>query len=246
MDYNKHKFMMLQILRDIYSNLLLANSLGFKGGTALMLFHRLPRFSIDLDFDLIHADKEKEALIYKIIRDILLKYGTIDDEALKFFGPILVLNYGKGERKLKVEISNRQFGSHYEVKTYMGINMLVMTLADMFAHKLCALLDRNELANRDIFDSWFFMENRTSINKIIIENRMKVPFSDYLRMCIEEINNLKNRSLLNGIGDLIDDKMKHFVRTKLHSETITLLNFYKEFPIFERGLLGPDDGGFFH
>jgi predicted nucleotidyltransferase component of viral defense system len=44
---------MLQILRDIYSDLELANVLGFKGGSALMFFYNLPRFSVDLDFNLI-------------------------------------------------------------------------------------------------------------------------------------------------------------------------------------------------
>jgi len=231
MDYNKHKFMMIQILRDIYSDLSLANSLGFKGGTALMLFHNLPRMSIDLDFDLLVADKEKEVEVFNKIHTILLKYGTIDDEALKFFGPILVLNYGIGERKLKVEISNRRFESRYEVKTFMGINMRVMRLPDMFAHKLCALTDRNELANRDIFDCWFFMENRTPINTKLVENRMKLPFLDYLQLCIDSLNMLSGKNLLNGIGDMIDEKMKHFVRTKLGADTIMLLNFYREFPI---------------
>jgi predicted nucleotidyltransferase component of viral defense system len=211
---------MLQILRDIYSDLELSNFLGFKGGTALMFFHKLPRFSIDLDFNLLIADKEKETEIYQKVRNILLKYGKIDDEAQKFFGPILVLNYGKGERKLKVEISNRQHDNHYEVKTFMGINMLVMTLPDMFAHKLCAVLDRSELTNRDIFDCWFFMENRTAINKSLVESRMKMPFADYLQNCINILSNLSDKNLLNGIGDLIDDKMKHFVRTKLCNETI--------------------------
>jgi predicted nucleotidyltransferase component of viral defense system len=222
---------MLQILRDIYSDLELANNLGFKGGTALMFFHNLPRFSVDLDFDLIHPEKEKEAKIYQKIREILLKYGKIEDEAQKFFGPILVLNFGKGERKLKIEISNRQNDSRYEVKAFMGINMLVMTIADMFANKLCAVLDRNELTNRDIFDCWYFLENGTPVNKKIVENRMKISFPDYLQNCIDALENLSNKSLLNGIGDLMDDKMKTFVRNKLRNETITLLKFYKEFPI---------------
>jgi predicted nucleotidyltransferase component of viral defense system len=221
---------MLQILRDIYSDLELANLLGFKGGTALMFFYGLPRFSIDLDFNLLKSEKEKD--VYRKIQSILLKFGKIDDEAQKFFGSILVLNYGSGERKLKIEISNRLQDNHYEVKNFMGINMLVMTIADMFAHKLCALLDRNELTNRDIFDCWFFMENRTPINKNIVESRMKMPFADYLQNCIDMLNKLPNKSLLNGIGDLLEDKMKNFVRTKLRSETIMLLNFYKEFPIF--------------
>ena len=222
---------MLQILRDIYSDLELANALVFKGGTALMFFYGLPRFSVDLDFNFTQPAKEKEAEIYQKLRSILLKYGQIDDEAQKFFGPILVLNYGKGERKLKVEISNRQQDSSYEVKTFMGINMLVMTVADMFANKLCTLLDRNELTNRDVFDCWFFMENRTPVNKNLVESRMKTSFSDYLQNCIDTLNSLSNKNLLNGIGDLIDEKMKNFVRTKLCAETITLLQFYKEFPI---------------
>jgi predicted nucleotidyltransferase component of viral defense system len=230
-DLNKHKYFMLQILRDIYSDLELANALGFKGGTALMFFYDLPRFSVDLDFNLIRPDKEKETEVYQKTQNILLKYGKIDDEAQKFFEPILVLNYGKGERKLKVKISNRQQESRYEVKTFMGINMLVMTIADMFANKLCALLDRNDLTNRDIFDCWFFMENRTPVNKNLVETRMKMPFSDYLQNCIDTLNNLSNKNILDGIGDLIDEKMKNFVRNKLCAEAITLLRFYKEYPI---------------
>jgi hypothetical protein len=43
----------------------------------------------------------------------------------------------------------------------------------MFAHKLCAMLDRNSLTPRDIFDSWFFMQKQTPVNRSIIEKRMK-------------------------------------------------------------------------
>ena len=222
---------MLQLLRDIYSDLELANALGFKGGSALMFFYDLPRFSVDLDFNFIQSDKKKETEVYFKLRNILLKYGEIDDEVQKFFGPILVLNYGKGERKLKLEISNRKDDSHYEVKTFMGINMLVMTVADMFANKLCSLLNRSELVNRDIFDCWFFMENRTPVNKNLIENRMAMPFPDYLQKCIDTLNTIPDKGLLNGIGELTDEKMKHFVRTKLRTETIMLMRFYKEFPI---------------
>ena len=222
---------MLQILRDIYSDLELASILGFKGGTALMFFYSLPRFSVDLDFDLIKPDKENE--VYQKIQTILLKYGKIDDKAQKFYCPILVLDYGKGERKLKVEISNRQNNNQYEVKTFMGINMLVMKIADMFANKLIALLNRNKLTNRDIFDCWFFMENRTPVNKGLLESSIHISFSDYLQNCIDTLNNYSGNSLLNGIGDLIDDKMQNFVRTKLLNEVIMLLQFYKEFPITE-------------
>lgn len=229
-DLNKHKFFMLQILKEIYSDIELANYLGFKGGTALMFFYDLPRFSVDLDFNLINP--EKEELVYQKIRNILLKYGTIHDEAMKFYGPLIVLDYGVGERKLKVEISNREFDNHYEIKNLLGIRMKVMTLPDMFAHKLCALLDRNELTNRDIFDVHYFMKQRTPINKQLIEMRMQTSWEEYLQKCIYSLEKKSDKGMLNGLGELMDDETKKFVRSKLRTETIDLLLLYREFPIF--------------
>lgn len=226
---NKHKFFLVQILKEIYSDIELASCLGFKGGTALMFFYDLPRFSVDLDFNLL--DKSKEQAVYDKVRKILLKYGKIFDEAMKFYGPIIVLDYGVGERKLKVEISNRVWDNHYEIKNMLGINMKVMTAPDMFAHKLCALLDRNEVTNRDIFDSWFFMSKQTPINAAIVETRMEMPFGDYVQKCIDHLEAMSDKGMLNGLGELMDDDMKKFVRTKLRTETISLLRFYKEFPI---------------
>jgi predicted nucleotidyltransferase component of viral defense system len=228
-DINKHKFFMVQILKDIYSDIELANCLGFKGGTALMFFYDLPRFSVDLDFNLIKEEKEK--IVSEKIREILLKYGTIHDEAPKFFGPLVVLDYGIGERKLKVEISNRKFEDKYEIRNLLGINMKVMIGPDMFAHKLCALLDRSSITGRDIFDCWFFMKNHTPLNKDIVEKRMNIPFADYIQKCISLVESVNDRSLLHGVGELMNDDIKKFVRKNLKNETIVLLKFYKDFPI---------------
>jgi len=226
---NKHKFFLTQILKDIYADIELANSLGFKGGTALMFFYDLPRFSVDLDFNLLDSAKEKA--VYEKVRKILLKYGKIFDEAMKFYGPIIVLDYGVGERKLKIEVSSREWNNHYERKNLLGINMQVMVAPDMFAHKLCALLDRGELTNRDIFDNWFFMQRQTPVNKEIVEARMEMSLADYLQKCIDHLESRNDRGILNGLGELMDEDMKKFVRTKLRTETISLLRFYKEFPI---------------
>jgi predicted nucleotidyltransferase component of viral defense system len=228
-DINKHKFFMVQILKEIYSDIELSNCLGFKGGSALMFFYDLPRFSVDLDFNLL--DLSKEDAVYQKVRSILLKYGTIADEAKKFYGPVIVLDYGYSERKLKVEISNRMFNDQYRIENLLGINMNVMIPADMFANKLCALLDRSTIANRDIFDCWFFMQKQTPVNKAIVETRMNKTLSDYLLQCIEHLESKTDKGLLNGLGELTDNEMKEFVRKKLRTETISLLKFYKEFPI---------------
>ena len=228
---NKHKFFLVQLLKDIYSDLELASCLGFKGGTALMFFYELPRVSIDLDFDLL--DIAKGEIVYEKIRKIVLRYGRIFDEAMKFYGLIIVLDYGIAERKLKIEISSRQWNNHYEIKNLLGINMKVMVPSDMFAHKLCALLDRDEVTNRDIFDCWFFAQNHTPINKSIVETRMKMPLPEYIQKCIDLLETVGDKGLLNGLGELMDPDMKKFVRSKLRTETISLLKFYKEFPILE-------------
>src|SRR5690554_3052426 len=132
-DINKHRFFLFQILKDIYEDKELAGILGFKGGTALMFFYDLPRFSVDLDFNLLDIGKEKK--VYEKVRQILLKYGKIADEAIKFYGLIVVLDYGFGERKLKVEISNRQGCEQYEIRNLLGIHVKTLIAPDMFAHK---------------------------------------------------------------------------------------------------------------
>jgi predicted nucleotidyltransferase component of viral defense system len=228
-DINRHRFCLVQILKDIYTDIELANYLGFKGGSAIMFFYDLPRFSIDLDFSLI--DVEKEDFAYRKVRQILLKYGKIFDEAKKFYGHLIVLDYGINERKLKVEISNRLFENRYEIKNLLGINMKVMVQEDMFAHKLCALLDRNAIANRDIFDCWFFMQRQTPVNKSIVESRMGMSLSQYLQACIDHLEGMSDKGLLQGIGELLDSKMKKFVQVKMRSELITLLKFYKDYPV---------------
>jgi len=227
----KHKFYMTQVLKDIYSDAELANCLGFKGGTALMFFYELPRFSVDLDFNLLTP--EKDNTVHQKIRKIVLKYGKIYDEAQKHYSSLIVLDYGIAERKLKIEISNRQRDDEYVVCNLLGINMKVMSLMDMFSHKLCALLDRNNVTNRDIFDCWFFMSRQTAVNQSIIEQRMGKHLSDYLQDCIDALENLPSKSLLDGLGELVSQEFKTFIRNKLRFEIVTLLRFYKEFPIIQ-------------
>ena len=145
-----------------------------------------------------------------------------------------MLDYGAGERKLKIEISNRDFNDHYEIKNILGIDMKVLALPDMFAHKLCALLDRNEMTNRDVFDCWFFLQRKTPVNPEIVETRMQASFNDYLQQCIDTLEKMSDKGLLNGLGELTTPEIKSFVRTKLRTETISLLRFFKEFPIIAK------------
>ena len=219
---------MAQILSLIFKDKDLCNVVGFKGGTALMFFHNLPRFSTDLDFNLL--DVSKQDMVYNKVRQILLRFGTIDDEAKKLNGPILVLNYGKGERMLKVEISNRQYDNHYETKTLAGTDIRVLTVPDMFAHKLCAMGER--LSPRDVFDVWFFLQQmHASVNKNIIKERTGKTVAEYAAWCSQRVREASPKLLMQGLGEVIDDTpTKNFVKTRLIEETAQALELFATFP----------------
>ena len=99
---------MVKILKEIYSDLSLGPILGFKGGTLVYLLYNLPRFSVDLDFDLLQEGKEDYVL--EKIGKILEKFGTLREKRNKHFTLFSLLSYGSGERQLKVEISKRNGG----------------------------------------------------------------------------------------------------------------------------------------
>lgn len=219
----KHQLVMLQILKDIYSDIELASLLGFKGGTAAYIFYDLPRFSVDLDFDLLDASDASEGLIFKKIKKIISKYGEIKDEQKKFATIFFALSYESGEHQIKVEINNRKTGAAYEMKNYFGIPVLVSAKNSMFSAKLVALLNRKEFAARDLFDVYFFLKNNWDVDKKVFEAYNIVSEKEYIKKCISFIEIVPDNTLLRELGELIDEKQKAFVRTKIKSETIFLL-----------------------
>jgi predicted nucleotidyltransferase component of viral defense system len=221
----RHKTLLVQILKDIYSDIEIASLLGFKGGTALMLFHDLPRFSVDLDFNLL--SDEKHELVYQRIENILLKYGTIHDKAQKHYGLLLVLDYGENERKLKVEVSNRLFGETYSIKSYLGIPVKIMDISDMLSNKLVAITDRDILTMRDIFDCHFLMNKRIEIKANIIKTRTGLSVSEYLDKCKQVVSRIPTNRVLNGLGELIDDEQKNNIKNNLINDFIFLCDLYK-------------------
>lgn len=226
LDYSKHKNIMLQILKDVYSDTSIAPYLGFKGGTAALLFYDLSRNSVDLDFDLLDDTKEEE--VFNRIQKITANYGTITESKMKHFNLLNVISYKKGAQQIKVEVNRRQFGSRYEVKILLGISMLVMVQEDMFAHKLMAMYERIDKTSRDIFDVCFFSKNNWDINKKIVENRSNMSFKDTLIKCIEMLETMDNKHILDGLGELLTEPQKDWARSRLKLETIIQLKLRLE------------------
>lgn len=229
LDTTTHKNILIKMLKDIYSDPTIGPILGFKGGTAAYLFYELNRFSVDLDFDLLDSTKEK--YVFEQVKKILKTYGTLKEADNKRFNLFYLLSYDqKVERaqNIKVEINKRDFGSKYEVKSYLGIPMKVMIKEDMFAHKIVAMYERIGEANRDIFDVYFFLQRDWSINTRIIEKRTNMTFKEFLEKCIDLLDKMGDRNILDGMGELLDEKQKVWAKTKLRTETIFLLKLKSE------------------
>lgn len=222
LDYSRHKNILLQILKDIYTDSSISPFIGFKGGTAALMFYGLPRHSVDIDLDLLNEDKEE--LVFERMKEIISQYGEITDSHIKRFNLTNVISYEKGAQQIKVEINRRQFGSRYEVKSLLGISMLVMVKEDIFAHKLMAMYERIEKTSRDIFDVNYFAKNSWPINRAIVEHRSGMTFKETLEKCLELVSKVDNKRILDGLGELLSDAQKDSSRATLKPDVLFQLN----------------------
>lgn len=224
-----HKNILVEILKDIYADTNIASFLGFKGGTAALLFYELDRFSVDLDFDVLDANREE--FIFQRTQEILQRFGVLKEAAKKRYNLLYILSYTnktENAQNIKVEMNRRNFGAHYDIKSYLGISMQVMTQADMTAHKLLAMYERIGRTNRDIYDAWFFLKNHWPINHVAVEQRAGCSLAEFLEKCITALEQFPNNTILNGLGELLDEKQKIWVKAHLKEDTLFLLKLQLE------------------
>ncbi len=229
LDTAKHKNILIKILKDIYVDPSIGPILGFKGVTAAILFYDLDRFSVDLDFDLL--DPEKEDYVFERVKAILEHYGKLKQVRKKRFNLFYVLSYNEKDinaQNIKVEINRREFGSKYDVKSFLGISMQVMIKEDMAAHKLCAMYERIGKTNRDIFDVQFVLAHDWPVNKKIVEDRIGMPYKEFLKKSIEVMDKFDDRDILAGMGELLTEKQKTWVRAHLKEDVLFQLKLKLE------------------
>lgn len=214
LDITKHKTHLTNILLDIYKDDLLGVSLGFKGGTAAMLFYGLPRFSVDLDFDLI-AKKEQ---ITDRMTIVLTKNYKIDDQSTKRNTLFWLLSYGQGFTHIKVEISTRENPyNRYNTVSFYGASIRVLDIRDMIAHKLVALMERTSTANRDLFDVHYFLSSKyaSEINVDIIKHRTGKSPSAFYKELLSYAEKVSPNKVLAGLGEVLTPAQKDWAKNKL-------------------------------
>jgi len=222
----RHRMQMINILLKLYKDTEVARVLGFKGGTAAFLFYDLPRFSVDLDFDLlVDLDKIKREELMDRMTGIFKKNFEVREQSDKRFTLFWLLSYRKGGRQLKIEVSKRKSESKFYDKQFYGINIPVMRLQDAMANKLMALVDRKKFANRDVYDAWYFLNQPESveINYQLIKERLGLTPRQLYQKMRKLINKKRSESVLQGMGELLDEKQKVWAKNKLISELNQLI-----------------------
>lgn len=231
LNHEKYQLIMGRILRDIYSDAEIASLMGFKGGTCAYFFYGLPRFSVDLDFDLFTTGEETQKMIFEKIKSSLEKYGEVKDGYIKRFTIFFLLSYGDADHNIKVEVNTRMLmpnlKKYYELREYLGISMLVGKKDYLFASKLSALTLRSETAMRDIYDIWYFSKNSWDINVDVVKARTDKSVKDHIANCIAIIEKVKDNQILQGLCELLNEKEKAWVKTNLRKEAVFLLRNYQ-------------------
>lgn len=220
----KHRVVIFNILQQIYKSKL-KSALGFKGGTMAYLFYGLDRFSVDLDFDLLKPLTFED--LNRTLLPILKKHGTITDQKDKRYTYFYLLSYQKGAQALKVEVNKKISPSNeYHLQNFYGISVLIQNEDIALASKILACLERKRLASRDFFDVNYYLSKGVLPNEEYIKNKAKITVKEAL---VELINRtektLNDKNILMGLGELIDNKKKVWVKTKLKKELVARLEF---------------------
>ncbi len=136
----------------------------FKGGTALRIIYRSPRFSQDLDFSGIQNGKKYEKLLENILEEINLM--NIDSDLIESKatsgGWLTILGFSLPENKIEIknEISFRKKPAEKELSLITSdfippYKIFSLQPEQLVAEKIQALLTRTK--PRDIFDLYFIL-----------------------------------------------------------------------------------------
>lgn len=176
-------------IQHLFLSVLYARSQGlvFKGGTALRVLHRSPRYSEDLDFNAALALADAQPPLRQAVAD-LTRFGiaaTVRNEwksavgfsfDLSFQGP-LYDGHDRTKGKVRVDINlrlepvsteRRLVSPEYD--DVIPFLMTALTLEHILAEKVRALLIRGKA--RDVYDVWFLLERGARVNLELVNAKL--------------------------------------------------------------------------
>ncbi|OIO72442.1 MAG: hypothetical protein AUJ85_10235 [Elusimicrobia bacterium CG1_02_37_114] len=174
----------INIAREYFQHLFLSNlykskdseKLAFKGGTALRIIYGSPRFSEDIDFTGNIKIFHIKSILNKTIEKIRLEGVNVtvleSKETTGGFLAIYETKIHSSNIRVELNVSLRQKQNGSMSESHLIVSMLhpaytVIALNEkvLVKEKIEALLSRK--VPRDIFDMYFILRNRMSINVVV-------------------------------------------------------------------------------
>lgn len=170
-------------------------TLAFHGGTSLRFLYDIPRYSEDLDFALeLHPEAyDFRAYLQQIVHDFSAEAYVVDVKLnekravhkafVRFRGLLHELGlsgYAEEVLAIKIEVDTNP-PSHAGLMTtplnkHVPLNLQHHNPATLLAGKLSAILQRDYLKGRDIYDLWWYL-NQPSWPE---------PNLEYLNQCLQQ------------------------------------------------------------
>ncbi|WP_457568889.1 nucleotidyl transferase AbiEii/AbiGii toxin family protein [Desulfurobacterium sp.] len=147
--------------------------LVFKGGTALMFYYRLDRFSEDLDFDSPYPVSVNS--LCNILREIGEVTVKKDTDTVKR----LMLKPFNKDFSIKLEVSLRDY-KPVDKTVKIGERLTVYGVNDLFLQKVRALVNRRKA--RDLYDLTFLLEEWGDYLSIEVKEKLLSIFQNKLEI----------------------------------------------------------------
>ncbi|MEI7718972.1 MAG: nucleotidyl transferase AbiEii/AbiGii toxin family protein [archaeon] len=220
----KH-YMQTVILNSIYSTI--TNELIFKGGTCLLFFYGLNRFSEDLDFTLI-KEIDTERLVSNIKKDLETlgipnKISEIEETNLSISfkigaeGPLF--NKEIERCFVKIDVSKREEVLKYEIietrtnyKEILGFSIPVMAKEEIFAEKIRAIMTRNQA--RDLYDLDFLIKLGVKPNLELVNKKLSFYKKEFNKEEFEKAILIKENIWISELTPFILGKFSTFKEVK--------------------------------
>ena len=209
---------MLQIIKAVFLSPVWPH-LAFKWGTACYFLYGLERFSTDIDFDILHPEVKVDNDLMQVVKQFWKLTA----------GQRMVLSYGENETNIKIDVNRKiRKANAYEEVNFFWTLIRVQTKATIFANKLVALLER--MANRDMYDVYFFFQHLFEINEAVIEERTGKSLKEVLSLLLKQVRRLpKGYKVLDGLGEVLTEQQKSRVRGHLVEELRGMLEMMVKF-----------------
>lgn len=217
-DKTTHRHILYHLIKEIFAQPE-AKYVAFKWWTMAYFLHWLQRFSTDIDLDLLYDSID----MYSIISRVASKYG---DVKLKKH---LILSYKKWYDHIKVDLNRKiRKANKYQIVNFYGTSIQVQDQWTMVTNKLVTFIERK--AQRDLYDTRYFLKNNFPINESLLTERTALSPHAFRSLLHDKVCELQTSyKPLDGLGELLDEEQKAFVKKHLMTDLINLIQFRKDF-----------------